>query len=215
MEEKDFSRAIRRAKAKGIPDKEIMDTVKKIIRRENKSDCIIVKKDYRIFLDKACKKEVKLAALPKALYLFFLKHTEGIIRKDLFKYMPEITYIYLKIRTRRVVHPINTIKNMLVGGQFSNNMRAIRNAFTRTYDLERNNIYGIRAASYDTHPMSIDMQADRRIWQCPELLGKKIPTLPDDVLNLVIATWHILHELKDPQIDAAIGTTPPKDDNEA
>lgn len=207
MEEKNFSRDIKRAKAKGMPDKEILDMVRRIIKRESKPDCIIVKKDYRIFIDKANKKEVKLAALPKALYLFFLKHTEGVRRNDLFKYMPEITYIYLKVRTRRVAHPINTIKNMLVGNQFPNNMMAIRNAFQKTFGMQHDNIYTINSYNHYAKPMSIGISASRRIWQCPDLLSKKIPTLSQKTTNIISATWNILHELKDPEIDEAIGIT--------
>lgn len=209
MEEKNFSREIKRAKAKGMPDKEILDMVRRIIRRENKSDCIIVKKDYRIFIDKYNKKEVKLAALPKALYLFFLKHTEGVSRNDLFKYMPEITYIYIKVRTRCVANPINTIKSILVGNQFPNNMMAIRNIFKKEFGMHHDNIFVINSDNHYTKSMSIGISASRRIWQCPDLLSKKIPTLQQKTTNLVSATWAVLHELKDPQIVEAIGLAPP------
>lgn len=213
--ESSFSRVIKLAKENGIPDSEIMDIVKRIIRRESKADCIIIKKDYRIFIDEANKKEVKLTALPKALYLFFLKHPEGIYRDDLFKYMPEISYIYLKVRTRRVAHPLETIERMLVGDQFANNLSFIRDAFQKTYHMERNSIYSIEPDKYHPKLYSIGIADELRNWQCPNILNKSIPTLPQKVSNIIRATWKILHELGESKIDEAIGNIPPKCGNNA
>lgn len=206
----EICRAIKMAKSKGVSDKDIMDIVKRIIRRENKSDCIVIKKDYRIFLDEANQKEVKLAALPKALYMFFLKHPEGVNRDELVKYMPEIAYIYLKVRTRRVSNPLDTVKKMLIGNQYANNVSDIQDAFQKTYDLERNSIYSLKKDERHPQLLYIDIPADRREWQCPDILNKQIPTLPEKVSDIVRATWKILHELHDHKIDEAIGFEPPK-----
>ena len=194
----------------GVPEDEIVNAVKRIIRRHRRCSSIVVKKDYRIFLGESNNKEVKLGALPKALYLFFLKHPEGINKNDIHKYMPEIAYIYLKVWTRRVSNPLKTIKDMVVGNQLANNLTKIRDAFQKSYDLERNSIYSLEPDKKHPQMLNIDIPENQREWQYPDILHKQVPQLPPDVKDMIIGTWNILHGLKDKNIDEAIGMTPPR-----
>lgn len=197
---------------KGMPEDEILNTVKRIVRRHSKRSGIVVLKDYRIVLEEFGGKELKLADLPKSLYLFYLKHPDGIESEHLSEYMPEIAYIYLKIRTgRHVSHPLETIKRMIAGNQRSNNLRAIRDAFQKAYDLERNSVYTIEPDKKHPHLLMINVPESQRLWHCPDILNKKIPTLAPHVKDIIEATWHVLHALHENKIDEAIGLEPPKE----
>ena len=56
--------------------------------------------DYRIYLMDYEMKEVKMSPLPKALYLLFLNHPEGISFKELTDYRSELLNIYKNISLR-------------------------------------------------------------------------------------------------------------------
>jgi hypothetical protein len=58
---------------------------------------IHIDKDYSIFLPFYGNREIKLHALPKTVYVLFLKHPEGIRFKELFMYEDELMEIYLEI----------------------------------------------------------------------------------------------------------------------
>lgn len=61
---------------------------------------LVVTKDHRILLPDYNNLEIKMSALPKAVYLLFLKHPEGIIFKNLPDYQNELLDIYLKFTDR-------------------------------------------------------------------------------------------------------------------
>ncbi len=54
--------------------------------------------DYRIFLPEYNNLEIKLTPLPKAVFLLFLRHEEGILFKYLAEYQEELMEIYEQIR---------------------------------------------------------------------------------------------------------------------
>ena len=56
-----------------------------------------ITKDYRIFLVDYQNMEIKLPVLPKAVFLLFLQHPEGIRFKELTDYYSELLQIYLKM----------------------------------------------------------------------------------------------------------------------
>lgn len=63
---------------------------------------IHISKDYRIFLT-LYQKEIVLTPLLKAVYLFFLKHPEGVYFKDLPSYHAELLQLYRKFALRGTV----------------------------------------------------------------------------------------------------------------
>lgn len=82
---------------------------------------IRITKDYRIFLTRY-KKEIVLTPLLKAVYLFFLKHPEGVYFKDLPSYQAELLQLYRKFAIRGtaekhvstildLVHPLSNSMN--------------------------------------------------------------------------------------------------------
>ncbi|MCQ2243639.1 MAG: hypothetical protein MJZ32_05210 [Bacteroidaceae bacterium] len=61
---------------------------------------MLITKDYRIFLPDYNNMEIKLTALPKAVYFLFLRHPEGIMFKELSDYRHELASIYNKLTNR-------------------------------------------------------------------------------------------------------------------
>lgn len=61
---------------------------------------LIIDEQYRFWLPDFKNIEISLTPLPKTLYLFFLKHPEGIRLKELAQHKKEILTIYAKIGNR-------------------------------------------------------------------------------------------------------------------
>lgn len=56
-----------------------------------------ITKDYRIFLVDYDNKEIKMTPLPKAVFILFLRHPEGIAFKNLMDYFKELARIYKRL----------------------------------------------------------------------------------------------------------------------
>lgn len=75
---------------------------------------LIIDKHYKIFLPNYGNIEVKMNALPKAIYLLYLKNPEGIRFKELYLYKSELLSIYNKVTNKYDNQEIeNTIDNLL------------------------------------------------------------------------------------------------------
>lgn len=61
---------------------------------------LIIDEGFRLLLQDYGNQEVKLPPLPKALYLYFLKHQEGIRFAELFEYESELLAIYRHVSGR-------------------------------------------------------------------------------------------------------------------
>lgn len=61
---------------------------------------MLITKDYRIIMTDYQEREVKLAALPKALYFLFLRHPEGLQFKQLCDYREELIEFYQMMSNR-------------------------------------------------------------------------------------------------------------------
>jgi hypothetical protein len=72
---------------------ELQNTTRKLSR-------LRITLDYKIYLMDYGMKEVKMSPLPKALYLLFLKHPEGILFKELPSYRAELMNLYKNITLR-------------------------------------------------------------------------------------------------------------------
>lgn len=65
-----------------------------------KEEKLVISRDYRIFLPERGGMEIKLGPLPKAVFILYLKHPEGIRFKDISLYRKELSDIYLHISPR-------------------------------------------------------------------------------------------------------------------
>ena len=92
--------------------------------------------DYRIMLPEY-NKEITMHPLPKAIYLLFLKHPEGILFKNLPNFKQELTAIYKKISSFDDVHRIEaSIADVTDPSKNAINEKCsrIREAFIKEFD---------------------------------------------------------------------------------
>lgn len=87
---------INRLRAIGISEV----VIKQLFDGDQKLSRLVVTDDYRIILPDYNNMEIHLEPLPKAVYLLFLKHPEGIRFKDLPSYRTELAQIYLNVTNR-------------------------------------------------------------------------------------------------------------------
>lgn len=72
-----------------------------LVRPERPISRLYITADYRIFLPEFEGKEVMLGPLPKAVFILFLRHPEGIILKEMGFYFTELLNIYKGIQGRK------------------------------------------------------------------------------------------------------------------
>ena len=98
---------------------------------------LLISKDYRIFLPEYQNREIIMPALPKAVFILFLKHPEGIRFKDLADYHDELLGIYRALNpiggTQRQLQSIQAITNPM-SNSINEKCAQIREAFIRHFD---------------------------------------------------------------------------------
>ena len=96
-----------------------------------------ITKDYRIYLVDYHNMEIALPILPKAVFLLFLKHPEGIRFKELTDYYSELLQIYLKMRPigsrKRQEQSVRDITDPR-RNSINEKCARIREAFVRNFD---------------------------------------------------------------------------------
>ena len=98
---------------------------------------LVIDKDFRIILPDYNNLEITMSPLPKAVYLLFLKHPEGIVFKQLHDYYPELLDIYKRISNRVVEKKIlKSINDIIDPTKNSINEKCtrIREAFLKQFD---------------------------------------------------------------------------------
>ena len=98
---------------------------------------LVITKDFRIFLPDYNNMEITMSPLPKAVYLLFLKHPEGISFKQLRYYYTELLDIYKQISNRVIESNIeNSIRDLTDPTKNSINEKCarIREAFLKQFD---------------------------------------------------------------------------------
>lgn len=98
---------------------------------------IRIMKDYRIYLPDYFGMEIEMTPLPKAVYLLFLRHPEGILFKNLPDYRNELLDIYLKLRPTANPHAlVQSIAEVTdpTSNSINEKCARIREAFVRKFD---------------------------------------------------------------------------------
>lgn len=98
---------------------------------------LVVDKDFRTFLPDYNNMEITMSPLPKAVYLLFLKHPEGIAFKQLHDYYDELLGIYKQISNRVIELNIkSSIRDITDPTKNSINEKCtrIREAFLKQFD---------------------------------------------------------------------------------
>ena len=108
-----------------IIDKLRKDGVEEFVFRcmvpiKEKLSKIIISPKYEIMLPDYGNMPIEMSPLPKALFILFLKHEEGIYFKDMIDYKDELTEIY--------AHITNRIQSMIISGSIEKVVDPTRNA---------------------------------------------------------------------------------------
>ncbi len=97
---------------------------------------MVITAKYKIFLPDFNRLEITMASLPKAVFLLFLKHPEGIIFKHLPDYKDELAAIYKSISNRdddyKIMQSIEDITNPF-NNSINEKCSRIREAFVRHF----------------------------------------------------------------------------------
>jgi len=111
--------------------------IKELFHSDQKLSSMVITKDYRIFLPDYNNMEIELSPLPKALFILFLKHPDGIRFKELSQYRDELERIYLTISNREDIGDMaKSIADMTDPTKNSINEKCsrIREAFISKFD---------------------------------------------------------------------------------
>lgn len=108
-----------------------------IIDEGERLSSLLITKDYRIFLPEYQNREIIMPALPKAVFILFLKHPEGIRFKDLADYRDELLGIYRALNpiggTQRQLQSIQAITDPM-SNSINEKCAQIREAFIKNFD---------------------------------------------------------------------------------
>ena len=98
---------------------------------------LYITKDYRIILPDYDNMEITIPDLPKAVFLLFLKHPEGIRFKELPEYYEELLQIYLNLNPmgsrQRQENSIKSVTDPL-GNSINEKCARVREAFISKFD---------------------------------------------------------------------------------
>ena len=98
---------------------------------------LVITKDYRIILPDYDNMEIKMEPLPKALYILFLRHPEGLMFKHLREYFDELVSIYRMITNREDISEAeNSLERLIDPYDNSINEKCcrIKEAFISKFD---------------------------------------------------------------------------------
>lgn len=86
----------------GFSDEEMLDIIKECRHKNH----ILIDKNFRVYLVDNNMQEVEMNPLSKTLFLFYLKHPEGVALKCLSDYKAELSHIYSRLTGRESVEDI-------------------------------------------------------------------------------------------------------------
>lgn len=108
-----------------------------IVDEGERLSTLLITRDYRIFLPEYQNREIIMPALPKAVFILFLKHPEGIRFKDLADYHDELLGIYRALNpiggTKRQLQSIQAVTNPM-SNSINEKCAQIREAFIKNFD---------------------------------------------------------------------------------
>ena len=98
---------------------------------------MVITKDYRIILPDYNNTEITMSPLPKAVYLLFLKHPEGILFKHLGDYYEELLDIYKEVGSRVIERNVRKSIHDITdptSNSINEKCARIREAFLKHFD---------------------------------------------------------------------------------
>ena len=137
----------------------LVDIIKETQQEALTTSRLKITKDYKIFLPDWNNNEVIMRPLPKAIYILFLNHPEGILFKELIDYKGEIRDIYKKITSRDNIEDIEDSINALVdpmNNSINEKCSRIRAAFLEAVSPEFINPYIITGKRGEPKRITLD-----------------------------------------------------------
>jgi hypothetical protein len=126
---------------------------------ERKLSKLYIDKSFRIFLSDYNNMEIEMTPLPKTLFLFMLKYSNGVMLKELYKHRQELLYIYGRISNRSDLDQMhNSINDMTNATSNSVNEKCsrIKEAFVSKIDERIANAYFITGDRQEPKRISLD-----------------------------------------------------------
>ena len=129
----DMDVRVQKLRAKGINEW----TFRSLFKTKAQLSRLVITKDHRILLPDYNDIEVKMEPLVKAVYFLFMKHSEGIVFKELADYREELQNIYKKLKpmglNKRTIQSIEDVTNPLLNS-INEKCARIRSAFVKEFD---------------------------------------------------------------------------------
>lgn len=147
---------ISRLQAIGFCDLAIKALVPKALTSQSR---LQITKDFRILLTDYDNTEITMTPLPKAVFILFLKHPEGILFKELPQYRGELLEIYKRITNRENIQDIvESIEQVTNPQRNSINEKCsrIREAFIAHFDESLMKPYFITGERGQTKKIALD-----------------------------------------------------------
>lgn len=138
----------------------------KLLTGERNLSRLVITKDLRIILPDYDNMEIKMEPINKAVFLLFLRHSEGIIFKHLPDYRKELEELYQKIKplglNERAIRSIEDVTNPCLNS-INEKCARIRGAFISQFDRDLAQHYYINGRRGE--PKKIALSRDLVIWE--------------------------------------------------
>lgn len=129
----ELRQCVEELKRRGYP----LDAIHELIDMQETLSRLLITDDLRIFLPDYNNLEITMPALPKTLFLFFLRYPDGIVLKDLIDHEREILNIYAQLNPRYSEERRRTTVAQLLDpfcNSIHENITRIRKAFIDKFD---------------------------------------------------------------------------------
>lgn len=139
--------------------------LRKLLEKEDTLSRLVITRDYRIILPDYHNMEIEMTPLPKAVFLLFLKHEEGIPFKFLSDYEEELRTIYMQLTDRVQTEVIDkSIQALCDPTQNAINEKCarIREAFVSKFDERLAQYYFVTGKRGESK--RIQLQRNLVIW---------------------------------------------------
>lgn len=153
---------IEKLNRKGIDTYIIQQMIKS---KDDKLSRLLITKDYRIILKDYNELEIKMTPLPKALFILFLRHPEGIVFKFLPDYREELNDIYKKIKPTYYSESFKSVSKVTdpTDNSINENCARIRASFVSQFDERLARWYYVEGRRGE--PKKISLPRDLIIWE--------------------------------------------------
>ena len=159
---REISERIERLRAMGVDEL----LLRKLFEKEDTLSRLVITRDFRILLPDYHDMEIEMTPLPKAVFLLFLRHEEGIAFKYLSDYEQELRDIYLHLTDRVQTEVIDrSIRSLCDPPQHAINEQCarIREAFVAKFDQRLAQHYFVTGGRGE--PKRIRIQRNLVVWE--------------------------------------------------